>query len=452
MNRDISSYVKQLSSYIFSTCPTDTQASVYYSGEQMDYVRFNQSKVRQLTRVDQGHASLSLQSDQRESHFDWSLCWDLKEDSRIAQDFISIFQSEKSFLDQNPEVTPSTGKLTSEHSNPSKAIPELPIICDFLAKTGVDLAGLLTSGNQWRASLNCHGQSHWFDSESHFFDYSLYTVDPDHKNKALKSLYYSRDWHQYEFETHLLNTKSQLEHFKTPSIKIPPGKYRTYLAPAAVGELIGLLSWGALSYDAYKKGLSPLKKLVDQEVTLSDKFSLRENFELGLTTPFNSRGEITPTQVELIVEGRIKNFLLSTASATEYQAQSNFAESGSGGKEYLRSPELLAGQLASRDVLKALGTGLYLGHLHYCNWSDQPSARITGMTRFGCFWVEEGQIKSPIHDFRFDVSLYDIFGPEGLEALTLETEIIPHTGTYFMRALGGMSCSGALIKEFACVL
>ena len=32
-------------------------------------------------------------------------------------------------------------------------------------------------------------------------------------------------------------------------------------------------------------------------------------------------------------------------------------------------------------------------NLHYLNWSDNIGGRITGMTRYACFWVENGEIK-----------------------------------------------------------
>jgi predicted Zn-dependent protease len=445
-------YIESLSKKIFGITPNPFVTSLYFSGESMQYVRFNQSKIRQSTFVDQGEIRMTLQSENQEATYQWDLRWDLNEDCDIAKAFIKSFQEETQWLDPNSEVYLNIGTQTSLTSKPSHQKPDLEIICQYLDQTKMDLVGLLATGNQWRASLNKAGQYHWFDSESHFFDYSLYTHDSERQNKALKDIYFSRDWDQAQFQSQVERIRHQLGYFQSKSLRIRPGKYRTFLAPAAMAELIGMLSWGALSYDSYKKGLSPFKKLGDQEVSLSPLFHLRENFDLGLQTPFNSVGEVSPPVLELISYGKLKTFLISSSSAAEYGVASNFADSGAWGKESLRSPELLPGSLSSNDILSELDTGLYLGNLHYCNWSDRSTARVTGMTRFGCFWVENGQIKAPIHDLRFDVSLFDIFGPNGLEALTQEVQIIPHTDTYHMRALGGLSTCGALIKEFACVL
>jgi len=445
-------YIEELSQKIFQSDFNGSTASLYFSGETMSYIRFNQSRIRQSTSVEQGEAQLTLKFNKKEAHFRWDLRWEINQDLVIAKSFIDSFQLQLKWLDRNDEVHPNEGSLKSFTAKPSQQLPSLEKVGSFLQEVGADLAGLLASGNQWRASLNQQGQSHWFESESHFFDYSLYSKDPTGNNKALKNTYFAKDWDQSHFETQVLGTKHQLSYFQTQSRTIMPRKYRAFLTPAALSELLGILSWGALSYDAYKKGLSPFKKLGDGEILLSPLFNLRENFDLGLQAPFNSIGELAPPKLDLISEGKLTTFLVSSSSSAKYGVKSNFADSSGWGKENLRSPELLPGSLPSSEILSTLGTGLYLGNLHYCNWSDRASARVTGMTRFGCFWIENGIIQAPIQDVRFDISLFDIFGPKGLEALTQETTIIPHTDTYHLRSLGGLSSCGALIKEFACVL
>ena len=75
------------------------------------------------------------------------------------------------------------------------------------------------------------------------------------------------------------------------------------------------------------------------------------------------------------------------------------------------------------------------------------SARVTGMTRYACFWVENGEIVAPIQDMRFDESIYRVFGNQ-LEALTVEQTLEPDIATYGRRELGAKQFPGALLKEF----
>jgi hypothetical protein len=88
----------------------------------------------------------------------------------------------------------------------------------------------------------------------------------------------------------------------------------------------------------------------------------------------------------------------------------------------------------------------YLTNLHYINWSDPQAARLTGMTRFACFWVESGEIVGPIQDLRFDDTLYSLFGSE-LASLTKNRSTFIKTETYQKRTLGGMIVPGMLLNK-----
>jgi predicted Zn-dependent protease len=102
-------------------------------------------------------------------------------------------------------------------------------------------------------------------------------------------------------------------------------------------------------------------------------------------------------------------------------------------------------------VLAELDTGLYLSNLHYLNWSDRPTARITGMTRYACFWVENGKIVAPIENLRFDETLYNCWGSNLID-LTDTAEFVPEVDTYGNRQLGGSWVPGMLIDDFTYTL
>jgi len=72
---------------------------------------------------------------------------------------------------------------------------------------------------------------------------------------------------------------------------------------------------------------------------------------------------------------------------------------------------------------------------------------MTGMTRFACFWVENGRIVAPISVMRFDDSLLRMFG-DGLVALTQGAEPVPDNSTYGQRALRSITAPGAIVEGF----
>ena len=74
-----------------------------------------------------------------------------------------------------------------------------------------------------------------------------------------------------------------------------------------------------------------------------------------------------------------------------------------------------AGDLLEEDVLAKIGTGLYIGNLWYVNFSDRMNCRLTGMTRFATFWVENGVIVHPVHEITIAGNLRDMF--KGIAAI-----------------------------------
>lgn len=435
----------RLAEAAFAELGAGEELNLNLGAENQTYLRFNDSKVRQATAVAQRNLALTFQFRGRRVVYGFDLAGQADRDAATLRSLIARARAETAVLPEDPFLTPMQNNGISAGHHPGE-LPDAAQAIECIAETtaGTDFTGFLASGPQIRAIRNSAGQNHGFATETFFIDYSLFTVNASGENKAVKGLYADRRWNPERFAASIAASRIQLARLRRDTRPLPPGGYRVYFAPAAVAELAGMFSWDAVSYGAWKKGDSALQKLIEGEAELSPLFNLAENFELGLSPPFNSLGEVAPGRIPVIGRGRLKNLLVGARSAKEYGAASNAAEPEG---EYLRSPEIGAGLLPEADVLQALGTGLYVGNLHYLNWSDLQHARITGMTRYACFWVENGEIVAPIRDLRFDESLYRVFGSE-LEALTRETEVRVNTDTYGRRALGGCQVPGALVRDF----
>ncbi len=180
---------------------------------------------------------------------------------------------------------------------------------------------------------------------------------------------------------------------------------------------------------------------------MSSLFSLSEDFRSGLVPRFNERGEIAQEVLSIIEKGNLANTMVSSRTAKEYKIQSNNAS----GDEALRAPKWQSAHFPIENVLQKLGTGLFLSNLHYLNWSDNIGGRITGLTRYACFWVEKGEIVGPIETMRFDDTIYNLFGDK-LEAVGDNVKIIPEVETYGGRQYGNITCPGMLVKEFELTL
>ncbi|WII73553.1 metallopeptidase TldD-related protein [Bdellovibrio sp. 22V] len=425
--------------HLLANLQGDEAANVNLHAEESLFVRFNGNKVRQNTHVEQRSLSLLLQKKGKTANLSFSITGQADEDRKRADFWLKQARQECDYLPEDPYQVPLQNNGTSDTTVKGALLPDEKVITSITTPAeGADLAGLYCAGPLISANKNSKGQSHWFANENFFVDYSLYMGQ-----KAVKSIYAGTEWNQKHFEANLAQSKNQLRLMERPKVTLKPGAYRTYLAPGAVAEMASMFSWGALSFNAYKQGGSALQKLADKEKSFSKLFSMRENYKTGLTHRFNSLGELAPETMELITQGELKNFMVSTRSAKEYGVAGNASDA----YESPRAMEILAGSLKQEDILKELGTGLYLSNLHYLNWSDRLNARITGMTRYACFWVENGEIVAPIADLRFDESLYDCLGGN-LVAVTDFQEIDPMVSTYESRAFGGKKIPGMLIKDF----
>ena len=92
-----------------------------------------------------------------------------------------------------------------------------------------------------------------------------------------------------------------------------------------------------------------------------------------------------------------------------------------------------------------------MSNLWYLNYSDRQACRMTGMTRFACFWVEDGRLVAPLPVMRFDDSFLRMAG-DGLIALTDRAELIPESGTYKERQLSSVTTPGALVEGWRLTL
>jgi predicted Zn-dependent protease len=435
---------RSLTDALFAELLPGEALSLSLAGEESLFLRFNNSTVRQSTQVDQFAIELLLQKNHRQAQMSFSLTGQIKPDLEMGRALLARCRSECHELPEDAFLVPLSNHGTSfEESSAILPSPKEAIDSIIEAHSGIDHSGFYSGGPILRANRNSLGQDHWFSAHNFFYDYSLFTINVEGANKAVKGCYSERNWNSENLTSQIARNNELLKPLQRANRILAPGAYRAYLAPGAMSEIATLLSWGSVGLGAYRQGRSSLAKLADGTERLSPLFSFGENFRLGVSPRFNSLGEVAPETMPVVEKGLLKNWIVSSRSSQEYKIPGNAGDPSEG----LRSLEILPGHLPEKSALKSLGTGVFLGNLHYLNWSDIPNARVTGMSRYACFWVENGEIVAPIQDMRFDESFYRFFGSE-LEALTQESYLEPDISTYGRREVGGRKLPGILLSEF----
>ena len=406
-----------------------------YDGEDSDFVRFNRARVRQAGSVARRSLAVDLIEGERHAAGRVQLAGELETDLASVAPLLDELRSQRAHVPPDPYLNYAAAGPSGDH----EVTAELPgreaalEVIDEVAE-GLDLAGIWAAGTLETGFASSLGQRNWHARGSFNLDWSCYHAT----DKAVKAGYAGLDWDPAVLAVRMEAVRTELEVMARAPRTIDPGRYRVYLAPRALRELLQMLAWGGFGLKSQRTGQSPLLRMTAEGVRLSPMLDVAERNGRGLEPPFTAEGFAVPEWVPLIEQGAYRESLAGPRSAREYGVAVNAAS------EYPASLDVGGGELRMQDVLEALGTGLFINDLWYLNYSDRNHARITGMTRFACFWVENGEIKAPVNVMRFDDTAYDLLGTR-LEALTRERELLLDAGTYGGRSSDSCELPGALV-------
>ena len=437
-------YFNELADHLTSRLRGSEIHTCSFGGEDSDFVRFNRGEVRQAGNVSERDISVDLIDGERHARGGVTLSGDVAEDQKRLDALVGRLREKLPHLPEDPYLLYATEDRSSERHG-KKELPPAEASLNDIQKTcaGLDLVGLYAAGEIGRGFANSLGQRNWFDTHSYNLDWSFYhTAD-----KAVKSAYAGFAWDQAAFERKVRSAAHQLEALKREPLTVKPGHYRVYLAPAAVHDFVGMLAWGGFGLKSRKTRQTPLLKMVAGEAEMSPKVTILENTIEGVAPNFQGAGFIRPDEVTLIRSGQLADNLVSPRSAREFDVETN----GASASESPESLDLAPGALDAESAIGDLETGIYIGNVHYLNYSDRSACRTTGMTRFATFWVENGEIQAPLNVMRFDETAYRVLG-ENLMGLTSERELILDPSTYHSRSTDSGRMPGALVEDFAFTL
>ena len=434
----VESYFNELAAAADHALSPGERYTMTFSAEETDFVRMNRGKVRQPGHVEQRYIEIDLIRGARHASHLLSLAGELATDSKAVEAAFAGLREALPELADDPHLLLPTTVSSTRHERQDSLPPSEAIVETMLRMaSGHDLVGILAAGPVYRGFANSDGQRNWHATTTFNLQWSLYY----RADKAVKCAYTGFSWRDAELQARMSDAVVQLALISRPPKSLLPGKYRAYLPPSALREVADMLAWGGFSARALATQQSPLAKM-RANTRLDPRIAISEDIAMGVAPAFQAEGFPRPDNVPLIADGALVGSLVSPRTAREFDLRANGANAG-------ESPEALAmagGELAARDALAALDTGLAVGNLWYLNYSDRPACRMTGMTRFATFWVENGKIIAPVNVLRFDDTLYRMLG-DNLEALTAERELLLESNTYGSRTLASATLPGALLSE-----
>ncbi|NCD71461.1 TldD/PmbA family protein [Mucilaginibacter sp. R11] len=308
---------------------------------------------------------------------------------------------------ENPEYVPFLGPQTYSADNPKlfdqkTAEMEPKKRTDMVAQSlqvakdaNLTAAGFLQNTGSFAAMMNSHGLFAYNKYSDINFSVTLRSAD------GKGSGYASRDYEDFNDMDTLKLTKvaAQKANGSVTAKAIEPGKYTVILEPAAGIVLLENL-YGALDARSADEGRSFLskagggtklgEKLVDERVNI---YSDPQDPRLP-TASWNGDGRPLE-RVNWIEKGVIKNL-----SYSRFWAQKKGVKAVPGPSGIIME----GGDASLEDLIKGTEKGILVTRLWYIRPVDPQTLLYTGLTRDGTFYIENGQIKFPVKNFRFNES------------------------------------------------
>ena len=273
-------------------------------------------------------------------------------------------------------------------------------------------AGIFSTSESFEGIFNSRGLSDWHTQTSSEISVTMLAED-------------SSGWQKANFPdvrnldpVALADTSARKARESTAPREIPAGKYTVILEPAAVLDMVGFMffDFGGLA-------------VLDQRSFLNDRAGkplFGENIEiwddvghaLQSGAPFDGEG-MRRQRVQLVEKGIVKQLVHARSTAARLK-NSEFKDkvgpiepTGHGfpvpnemGEAPMNIVFAIPGDPKTVDqMISSTERGVLVTRLWYIREVDPYEKILTGMTRDGTFYVEDGKIRHGVRNFRFNESL-----------------------------------------------
>ncbi len=324
---------------------------------------------------------------------------------------------------------------------PMRKVKTIQEILSLVKEKGFSASGAFSHGEVELIVVNSLG----VEAYQKFSDLFLHLIVQNGKGSGYAS-FISRDLDQLQIES-LVKTAVTKAQGGSP-VQVEPGEYEVILEPEAVRELMVFLGYLGFHALAVQEGRSFFcnefgKKMVHEKVTIYDDGLDPQ----GLQVPFDFEG--VPKQKVIFFEGGVaKNVTYDSLTAGKEGREST----GHG----LIPPNtegpipinlfMQGGDSHLEEMIRSVRRGIYVTRFHYTNVVEPMKTVITGMTRDGTFWIEEGEIKNPVKNLRFTESVLKVLSR--VKAVSQGRKICSSGSVYGRRFINGTVAPAIQVDGF----
>jgi PmbA protein len=313
------------------------------------------------------------------------------------------------------EPAPSRHFAATAAITPQQRAATVTKIVAIADKHKLTTAGIVSTSETAEGIFNSRGLANWHAQTSSEISITMLAPDSSGWQKANSPNVTSLDG------ATLAEIAARKAFDSATPREIPPGKYTVILEPAAVLDIVGFMffDFGGLS-------------ILDQRSFLNNRVGTRlfgENIDiwddvahpLQSGVPFDGEG-VCRQRIHLVESGVIKRLVYARATAEKMKHSEHkdkvgpIEPTGHGfplpnemGEAPMNIVFGTSSKPASLDqMIASTERGVLVTRLWYIREVDPYEKILTGMTRDGTFYVENGKIRHGVRNFRFNQSLIQL--------------------------------------------
>ncbi|MGH8084855.1 MAG: TldD/PmbA family protein [Lysobacter sp.] len=306
---------------------------------------------------------------------------------------------------ENPEFVPAIGKQEYKPS-PTFTAATAAITPEYRAKVAADsiapckaenlvAAGFLNDGQGFSARANNKGNFAYQKTAAMDYTCTVRTDDGTGSGWVARNL---ADVSEFDAGSDI-QTAIRKARGSSGAKALEPGKYTVILEPAAAAGLVSFMMrfFDARQADEGRSFLSKKgggNKLGEQVYDPRVSISADPWHPEAAVLPWDGDG-LPREKMDIVKDGKIANLQYS-----RYWAQKQ-------GKRAIGEPGNLlvaGGTKSTGDLVRETERGILVTRTWYIRMVDPQTVLLTGLTRDGTFYIENGEIKYPVKNFRFNES------------------------------------------------
>lgn len=188
---------------------------------------------------------------------------------------------------------------------------------------------------------------------------------------------------------------------------LPTGEYEVVLTPYAVSDMVRFLGYLGFSASSLQEGRSFMAGKLGQQITGSNISIWDDALDpRTLNMPFDAEG-VAKRRVSFIEGGVAQGVVYDSYAAHKEGKTSTGHARVRGG---MPSNMVMApGTSSLEEMIRSTKKGVYITRFHYTHCPEPVQVIMTGTTRDGTYYIENGEIKYPVKNLRLTDSVLRVF-------------------------------------------